>query len=41
MPDWTAYCPIDEEEWPVKRQAWHSGWEYRMDHGPGLDDDKA
>ena len=36
MDEWQEYCPIGEEEWPVQRQAWHSGWEYRMEHGPGL-----
>ena len=27
--------PSDEDEWPVQRQAWRGGWEYRMEHGPG------
>jgi len=38
MPDWTAHCPIDEDEWPVLRQAWHAGWINRMETGPGKPD---
>jgi hypothetical protein len=38
---WKRHCPIDEEEWPVQRQAWHAGWMYRMDNGAGLSDDEA
>jgi hypothetical protein len=38
MDEWQEHCPIDEEEWPVQRQAWRSGWEYRMEHGPGKPD---
>jgi hypothetical protein len=38
---WKRHCPIDEEEWPVQRQAWHAGWMYRMEHGPGLSDEEA
>lgn len=30
--DWKEHCPINEEERPVERQAWHAGWEYRMQH---------
>ena len=41
MPDWKKHCPIDEEEWPVQRQAWHAGWIYCMEHGRGLSDEKA
>jgi len=42
MPDdWTDHCPIDEDEWPVQRQAWHAGWIYRMEHGPRLSDERA
>jgi hypothetical protein len=34
MPDWKKHCPIDKDEWPVQRQAWHAGWIYYMEHGP-------
>ena len=34
MPDWKDHCPIDKDERPVQRLAWHDGWEYRMEHGP-------
>lgn len=36
--DWKDYCPIGEDEPPVKRQAWRGGWEYCMEHGPGVPD---
>lgn len=38
MDEWQEHCPIDESEWPAKRQAWRSGWEYRKEHGPGKPD---
>jgi hypothetical protein len=41
MDEWQEHCPIDEEEWLVQRQAWRSGWEYRMEHGPGLSEEEA
>ncbi len=41
MPDWTDHCPIDDEEWPVRRQAWHAGWIYRTEHGPGLSNEEV
>lgn len=37
MDEWKKRCPIDDDEWPVQRQAFHGGWKYRIDHGPGLD----
>jgi hypothetical protein len=41
MPElWKRHCPIDEEEWPIQRQAWHGGWMYRMHNGP-LSDEEA
>lgn len=39
--NWKDHCPIDEDEWPVQRQAWRSGWEYRMEHGGGLTAEEA
>lgn len=32
---WKEHCPVDEEESPVERQAWHGGWKYRKERGPG------
>jgi hypothetical protein len=39
--EWEQHCPISEDEWPVQRQAWHGGWMYRMEHGPGFSDGEA
>jgi hypothetical protein len=41
MPEtWKNLCPIDEKEHPIQRQAWHRGWIYRMERGPGLGAEK-
>lgn len=32
---WKEHCPIDEDEHPVQRQAWHGGWMHRVETGPG------
>jgi hypothetical protein len=41
MDEWKKHCPMDEDEWPVQRQAFRGGWEYRVQHGPGLDEEAA
>lgn len=42
MPDeWKNLCPIDEDGFPVERQAWRGGWEYRMEHGDDLEKGEA
>lgn len=38
MDEWQEHCPIDEEEWPVQRQAWRGGWVYRKERGPDKPD---
>lgn len=35
MPEvWKAHCPMDEDS-SDQRHAFHRGWEYRKEHGPG------
>ena len=41
MPDWKDHCPIDKDERPMQHQAWHDGWEYRMEHGPVFNGEDA
>ena len=35
------YCPINEDDRPMQHQAWHAGWIYRMENGPGFSGEEA
>lgn len=42
MPEtWKEHCPINEDEHPVRRQAWHAGWIYRMEHSARIKGEEA
>lgn len=34
---WKKHCPVDEDQSPLQRQAWRSGWTYRTMHGGDQD----
>lgn len=38
---WEDRCPLDEEEQPTLREAWHRGWRGRLESGPGVPSKEA